>query len=314
MTDDVSRKRVVLELAGMDPPPHDGARVSAFKDHFSGHAAEYAAYRPGYPPALFAFLATLPAHRLLAWDVATGNGQAATGLSRHFARVIATDASPQQIANATTDERIEYRVAAAEDSGLAAGTVDLVTVAQALHWFDFDRFYAEARRVLGAGGVIAAWTYNLARVEPAFDRVTDRLAREVVGSFWPPERRWVDEEYRTIPFPFAEVETPAFEHAEQWDLGRLLLYFGTWSACKRYRRETGRDPVKLVQDELVAAWGEPGRVRRVHWPIYLRAGRPAAAAADPPGPAPPDRSTPPASPTSPTAAMPAKKRLDGEPA
>jgi SAM-dependent methyltransferase len=248
--------------------------VSEFKDHFSGHAAEYAAYRPGYPQSLFDFVAALPARRAVAWDAATGNGQAATGIAPHFERMVATDASPQQIANATPHERVEYRVAPAEESGLAAGSVDLVTVAQALHWFDFDRFYAEVRRVLAAGGAIAAWTYNLARVEPAFDLVTDRLARRIVGAFWPPERRWVDEEYRTIPFPFPEIAAPVFEHEEHWDLGRLLLYFGTWSACKRYRRETGRDPVKMVQDELAAAWGPAGAVRRVHWPIYLRAGRP----------------------------------------
>jgi SAM-dependent methyltransferase len=252
----------------MKPP------VSDFKDHFSGHAAEYAAYRPGYPASLFDFVAGLPARRGVAWDAATGNGQAATGIAAHFERVIATDASPQQIANAVPHERVEYRVAPAEDSGLAAGSVDLVTVAQGLHWFDFDRFYAEARRVLAPGGAIAVWTYNLARVEPAFDRITDRLARQIVGRCWPPERRWVDEEYRTIPFPFPEVATPAIAHEEQWDLGRLLLYFGTWSACKRYRQETGRDPAKLVQDELAATWGPPGAVRRVHWPIYLRAGRP----------------------------------------
>jgi SAM-dependent methyltransferase len=246
--------------------------MTTFKDHFSGHAADYAAYRPGYPGALFDFVAALPARRGVAWDAATGNGQAATGLAGHFERVIATDASPQQLANATPRSGVDYRVAPSEDSGLPAGTVDLVAVAQALHWFDFDRFYAEARRVLAPGGAIAVWTYNLARVEPAFDRLTDRLAYQIVGSFWPPERRWVDEEYRTIPFPFAEVAVPALEHAEHWDLGRLLRYFGTWSACKRYRAETGNDPVKMLQDELTAGWGAPGTVRRVHWPIYLRAG------------------------------------------
>ncbi|HVT17307.1 MAG TPA: class I SAM-dependent methyltransferase [Thermoanaerobaculia bacterium] len=248
--------------------------AAGFKDHFSGHAADYAAYRPGYPAALFVYVATLPRGHGLAWDCATGNGQAATGLAPYFARVIATDASPQQIGNARPHPRIDYRVAPAESSGLAAGAVDLVTVAQALHWFELDKFFREARRVLAPGGAIAAWTYNLARVDPEIDRLTDRLARQIVGAYWPPERRWVDEEYRTIPFPFAEVEPRRIEHEEDWDLGRLLLYFGTWSSCHRYAQETGRDPVKMIQDELAAAWGPPSTLRRIHWPIYMRASRP----------------------------------------
>lgn len=244
-----------------------------FKDHFSGHAADYAAYRPGYPRALFDFIADLPERRDLALDCATGNGQAAVEIAGYFDRVIATDASAQQIAHAEAHPKVEYRVAPAEASGLADGTVDLVTVAQGLHWFDFDRFYAEVRRILAPGGVVAAWTYNLARVAPEVDAVVDRLAYKEVVSYWPPERRWVDEEYRTIPFPFREVETPRFEYEARWPLDRLVLYMRTWSSCQRYQKETGRDPIEIVREELESAWGDPNEPRRIHWPVFLRAGR-----------------------------------------
>jgi SAM-dependent methyltransferase len=253
-------------MALADPP------ASGFKDHFSGHAADYAAYRPGYPPALFELLASLPRRRALAVDVATGSGQAAIGLAERFERVLAIDASAEQLASARQHPRVEYRVARAEETGIDGGSVDLVSAAQAVHWFDFERFYAEVRRVLAPGGAVALYTYNLARVDPAFDRVLDRLARQIVGPYWPPERRWVDEEYRTLPFPFEEVPVPRLDNEAHWDLDRLLRYVATWSACQRYRRATGRDPIKMLQDELTAAWGDPAQERPVRWPIYMRAG------------------------------------------
>ena len=262
-----------MNADGPGPAAGAGAPAGApWKDHFSGHAADYAAYRPTYPEALFEHLASLPRRRAVALDCATGNGQAAVGLAERFERVVAIDASAQQLASARPHARIEYRVARAEQTGVAGGSVDLVSVAQAVHWFDFDGFYAEARRVLAPGGAVAVYTYNFARVDAAFDRVLDRLAREVVGPNWPPERRWVDEEYRTLPFPFEEAVTPRIENQAHWDLGRLLQYVATWSACRRYREATGRDPIKMVQDELTAAWGDPARPRRVRWPIFMRAG------------------------------------------
>ncbi len=242
-----------------------------FKDHFSGHAADYAAFRPTYPPALFAWAAGLPAARGLAWDCATGSGQAAVALAGHFPRVVATDASAAQIAHAVPHPRVEYGVAPAEASGLPDGAVDLVTVAQALHWFDFARFYAEVRRVLAPGGAIAVWSYDLAQFDPAVDGLVRRLARETVGPYWPPERRWVDEEYRTLPFPFAEVPAPAFHLAELWDLARFAAYLRTWSAVVRFRAVTGRDPVAELEPELAAAWGDPGEVKTVRWPLHVRA-------------------------------------------
>src|SRR3954468_13493425 len=227
----------------------------SFKDHFSGHAGTYASFRPGYPPALFDFVAALPRGRALAWDCATGNGQAAGDLAARFARVIATDASAEQRAPPEPHPNVEYRQAPAESSGLKSGSVDLVTVATAVHWFDFDRFYAEVERVLAPGGALAVWAYNLVRVTPEVDGLVDRLARQIVGPHWPPERRWVDEEYRTLPFPFAEVTPPALWIEEEWAFDRFAPYFSTWSATARYRQATGQDPVDLVRDDLARAWG-----------------------------------------------------------
>jgi SAM-dependent methyltransferase len=251
-----------------------------FKDHFSGHARDYATYRPGYPDDLIDFVAALPRRRGTAWDAGTGSGQAAKALAERFERVIGTDPSAQQIENADPHPRvarIEYRVAPAEASGLPDASIDMVTVAQAFHWFDFDRFFAEVRRVLAPGGAVALWSYNLARVDPAVDAWIDHLAHGILGSWWPPERRWDDEEYRTIPFPFPEVPTPAFHLREEWDLERYLLFIRTWSALKRFASATGRDPVDETRPRIEAAWGDPATVRPVTWPIFVRASQPIGA-------------------------------------
>jgi SAM-dependent methyltransferase len=245
-----------------------------FKDHFSGHARDYASYRPGYPEELFDFVAALPRRRGTAWDAGTGSGQAALGLAERFERVIGTDPSAPQIEHAEPHPRVEYRVAPAEASGLPDASVDLVAVAQAFHWFDFDRFFAEARRVLAPGGAVVLWSYNLCRVSPEVDAWTDRLAHGTVGPYWPPERQWVNEEYRTVPFPFPEVETPPLFLREDWDLGRYLAYIRTWSAFQRYVKETGIDPVEETRPEIEAAWGDPAAARTISWPIFLRASRP----------------------------------------
>lgn len=243
-----------------------------FKDHFSGHASTYASFRPSYPPELLDFVASLSRRHALAWDCATGNGQAAVGLAERFAHVIATDASTQQLALAMPHPNVGYRQALADESGLASGSVDLVTVATAVHWFDFDRFYAEVERVLAPGGALAVWAYNLVRVTPEVDVLVDRLARQIVGSYWPPERRWVDEDYRTLPFPFAEVTPPPLWIEEDWDFDRFVSYFSTWSSTNRYREAKGQDPVDLVRDDLARAWGDPAQVRTVRWPVMMRAG------------------------------------------
>lgn len=243
-----------------------------FKDHFSTHAGGYARYRPRYPAELFAFLASVSPGRRLAWDCATGNGQAAVGLADHFEQVIATDASARQIGEAEPHPRVTYRTGLAERSGLDGGSVDLTTVAQALHWFDFDAFFAEARRVAAPGGLLAVWVYDLLRVAPAVDAVLLRYHEEIVGPHWPPERKWVDERYQSIPFPFEEIPAPAFEMRAEWTLDDLTGYLGTWSAAKRYQKERGEDPLDLIRPDLEAAWGGPA-AREIRWPLILRVGK-----------------------------------------
>jgi SAM-dependent methyltransferase len=246
----------------------------SFSDHFSGVASEYAEYRPRYPELLFDWLAGLAARRELAWDCATGSGQAAVALASRFERVIATDASAEQIAAASSHPRIEYRVAPAEASGLDLASADLVTVAQALHWFDRQAFYAEARRVLRRDGVVAAWTYGHPTLdEPRTDAALQRFYSETVGPYWPKERALVDAGYRTIDFPFHEVEAPAFEMETRWPLATLLGYVATWSAVTRFRAARGEDPVTELAQAFAAAWGNPEVPRRITWPLALRVGR-----------------------------------------
>lgn len=246
--------------------------MAEFKDHFSTRSADYAKYRPAYPPALFDWLATVTPACDIAWDVGTGSGQAALGLARYFKRVIATDAAEAQVRNAAPHERVSYRVMPAERTNLANGSVDLVTVAQAVHWFDFDRFYDEVRRVLKPGGVIAVWTYGGNRVTPEVDAVVRRYYTEIVGPYWPPERQLVDSQYRTIPFPFDEIETPRFRMQQYWRLGDLFGYLGTWSATRRYAQVCGENPLELIREPLASAWGTQD-VRTIEWAFHVRAGR-----------------------------------------
>jgi SAM-dependent methyltransferase len=243
----------------------------SFKDHFSKQASDYAKFRPGYPQELFDYLGSIAPTRQLAWDCGTGNGQAAVGLATVFDRVIATDASEKQIANAQSHERVEYRVTQAEKSDLESASIDLIMVAQALHWFDLDRFYDEVRRVLKKNSVLAASAYNLLHVEPAIDEVINRYYYEVVGPFWPPERELV-ENFADLLFPFPEIKTPPFEIIAQWQLENLIGYLRSWSATQRFVAAKNRDPLEIIAGELRAAWGDAKGPRRVVWPLTLRVG------------------------------------------
>ncbi|MFL6621765.1 MAG: class I SAM-dependent methyltransferase [Sulfurifustaceae bacterium] len=247
--------------------------MAEFKDHFSAQSASYAKYRPGYPDALFDWLATLTDAHDVAWDVGTGSGQAALGLARHFAKVIATDPAEAQLRSAVAHPHILYRVLPAEQTDFSDASVDLITVAQALHWFDFDRFYAEVRRVLKPAGTIAVWTYGLIEISPAIDILVRRLHDDVVGRYWPPERQHVIDRYRKIPFPFPEVQAPAFALSADWTLDDLIGYFGTWSGLQRYVKALGRDPVDAIRAALTQAWGKSSARRTVTWPLHLRVGR-----------------------------------------
>lgn len=244
--------------------------MGTFKDHFSAKAPAYAAFRPRYPQALFDFLVGLAPGRELAWDCGTGNGQAAASLSERFARVVATDPSSGQLANATPHPRVEYRVARENDSGLRDASADLVTAAQALHWFDLRAFFGEARRVLRPSGVLAAWCYvDPALEDPALDRVLQDYAGTVEKS-WPPERKYTLDGYRSIAFPFPDLEAPKFWLEMSPTLPEFAGYLRTWSATQRYVEAHGRDPVNDVEAELGKLWGAPSARRPMRWPLYLR--------------------------------------------
>jgi len=244
-----------------------------FKDHFSGHAADYAKFRPRYPNELFAYLASISPSRTRAWDCATGNGQAAIALTTQFDGVIATDASAKQLESAPPDPRVQYCVAAAEKNGLESHSIDLITVAQALHWFDLSKFFAEAKRVLKPQGILAVWSYNLVTIAPEIDRIIDRFYHETVGPFWPSERQIVEAGYRTIDFPFDEIESPPFRMETRWTFDRLLGYVRTWSATQKFIAANKFDPVHQLESELVEIWQPHHPPRTIVWPLSLRVGR-----------------------------------------
>lgn len=249
---------------------------TSFPDHFTAVAEAYGRYRPGYPSALFSYLSRLAPGRNLAWDCACGSGQAARALAPYFRSVLATDASMRQLDQALWHPRIAYRVAVAESSPLCEASADLITVAQALHWFDLPRFLAEAGRVLVPNGVLAVWNYGVLRMGDGMDELIDHLYGKVLGDYWPPERRMVESGLDEVTLPFPEVSAPAFAMKAQWSRARLLGYLGTWSAVARYRKACGEDPLQPFERELHRLWPDDGEMRTVTWPLRLRVGiRPA---------------------------------------
>jgi ubiquinone/menaquinone biosynthesis C-methylase UbiE len=242
-----------------------------FKDHFSRQAADYAKFRPRYPREMFEYLGTITPSREIAWDCATGNGQAALELANVFYHVIATDASESQIANAQPHSRVAYKVAPAEQSDLQSCKFDLVLVAQALHWLNHSRFYPEVRRVLKENGVFAASAYNLLRTDRPVKEIVKRYYYEIVGPYWPPERALI-EKFEEIPFPFSERETPEFEIVAEWNLDHLVGYLRSWSSTQRFIAATNRNPLDQIITDLEKAWGDPQTTKRIVWPLVLRVG------------------------------------------
>ncbi len=245
----------------------------SFKDHFSGISAVYRTARPHYPAALFEWLAGQAPDRQVAWDAGCGNGQASVALAEHFDRVVATDPSAQQIANAEPHPRVEYRVEKSEVSSLPDASVSLVTVAQALHWFDLDRFYAEVRRVAKPGGLFAAWTYDLCSISDAVDPIVNHLYECTVGPYWPPERRHTENGYADLPMPFDMLEVPPLAMSADWTMAQFCAYLRTWSATQRYQAAKGEDPVAAIEPVLAQAWGNPEQPQAIVWPLTVRAGR-----------------------------------------
>ena len=245
----------------------------SFKDHFSGHSNRYAQARPTYPTGLIDYVAAQAPGRSLAWDCGAGNGQASVLLAERFAQVLATDASAQQLAHAMEHPRVTYRMAREQSCGLADGTADLVTVAQAAHWFDLESYYRECRRVLRPRGVVAIWCYGTHRVDAAIDEATRLFYDGTLDGCWPPERAMVDALYRTLDFPFDEFIAPSFELRCDWSLDQLLGYIETWSAVQRFVQAHGRSPMPDLTNALTPLWGDPAHARAVSWPVGLRAGR-----------------------------------------
>ncbi|MBL4571991.1 MAG: class I SAM-dependent methyltransferase [Gammaproteobacteria bacterium] len=245
-----------------------------FKDHFSGHAQAYADARPSYPDELFEFLYSECQQHDLVWDCATGNGQAAMSLAKTFKRVIATDGSAEQIKQAQPRENIEYRQMTAEQPLLNKNSCDLITVAQALHWFDTDVFFEKAKTCLKPEGVLAVWCYAAHQINESIDAVVEKLYGEILGEYWPPERRLVERYYRDVSFPFATSFERDFVMTCEWNLQQLCGYFTSWSALQRYRKKNGSDPLQLVIEDLREAWGtDPEKTHVVTWPLKVKLAR-----------------------------------------
>ncbi len=241
-------------------------------DHFSAVSGDYARFRPGYPEALFDWVAGVCAEHGLAWDVACGSGQATRALAARFRHVVGTDASAAQLQGAAAVPNVEWRVATAERSGFEDRSVDLITVAQALHWFDLEAFWSECRRVLRPGGVVAVWCYGTAVLQhEAANRVFQNFYHEVIGRFWPAGRRMVEEGYAGVAFPFQRVPSPSFSMNAEWGVDEMAGYCASWSATKRCREETGVDPIPALRKALKRELLEV-RVE-IPWPLVVHAGR-----------------------------------------
>ncbi|MEO7997611.1 MAG: class I SAM-dependent methyltransferase [Gemmatimonadaceae bacterium] len=251
---------------------------NAFPDHFSKVASGYSAFRPNYPDSLFKALVEVVGREKSAnafvWDCAAGNGQASLALAEHFKRVFATDASVAQISGAPVHANLTRAAATAEACPLRAGSVDVVTVAQALHWFNFERFYAEVKRVLAPNGVIAVWSYGLVRVDTnaRLEAAIDHFSEQTIKDWWPTERRYVNEAYTTLPFPFELIEFPPQHMSASWTQQQLLGYLRTWSSVSKKRAADGVDPVLAFESILAAAWGTAPEIT-LRWPLAVLVGR-----------------------------------------
>ncbi len=242
------------------------------KDNFSQQADLYARFRPTYPQQLFKYLFSLLENRQCAWDCATGNGQVAVELANYFNEVYATDLSANQLKNAVQKPNIYYSKQPAEQTTFSDGMFDLVTVGQAIHWFKFDAFYKEVKRTLRPGGILAVFGYGLMSSDGEVDDIIRHFYVNIVGSYWDAERRYIEEEYKTIPFPFKEMSTPVFTMHCHWTSEQLVGYLSTWSAVQHYKKERGEDAVDLVKTLLQQAWGKDA-IKTFTCPVLARVGK-----------------------------------------
>ncbi len=242
------------------------------KDNFSTRSDLYAKFRPTYPDELFSFLITQVPQRDTAWDCGTGNGQVAAELTIFFKQVQGTDISQSQLDNAVQLPNIVYTQQLAEHTNFADESFDLITVAQAIHWFKFDEFYNEVKRVLKPQGIIAVMGYGVISITPEVNTVVDKLYTDIIGPYWDKERRYIDEHYQTIPFPFKEINCPSFNITRHWTADHLIGYLETWSAVKHYQQQNGTNPLDLIKHDLHRAWGDADG-RTVTFPVLLRVGK-----------------------------------------
>lgn len=249
--------------------------AASFKDYFSKHAQDYAKYRPRYPEDLFKYLAEITPEHQAVWDCGTGNGQVALSLTSYFQQVYATDASESQIAQAFPHEKIQYQVARAEQTNLADRSVDLVTVGQALHWFNLEGFYQEVRRVVKPQGAIAIWAYGFFEIPTEEASLIQVLAEfySLIEPFWPPERKLVEQKYQSISFPFNEEITPSFSMTTEWTVENLIGYLFTWSATQQFIEQNSFEEVAVLANQIKTAWGNSESTKVISWPIYIRVGR-----------------------------------------
>lgn len=241
-------------------------------DNFSSGAADYALYRPGSPDGIFDFLYEQVSDHNTAWDCGTGNGQVAIRLSDKFNQVYATDISSAQLALAEHRHNVTYLQERAEQTSLADNSVDLITIAQAIHWFDFDNFYKEVRRVARPGALIAAWTYSLFSMTPEIDKVIAHFYWDITRNYWDKERAHIDAGYSTIPFPFREIKAPELQIIKSYTLDQLIGYLRTWSGMQHYIKQEKKDPIDLIIADLKNAWGSD-TYHEIRWPVHVRAGR-----------------------------------------
>jgi ubiquinone/menaquinone biosynthesis C-methylase UbiE len=244
----------------------------SFKDQFSEQACVYAAFRPDYSESIFIFLNDLVTENFLALDCGTGNGQTAESLSNYFKNVLACDPSRKLLGQARKKSNIFYFQSTAEWIALRGKTINLITVSQAIHWVNFNQFYDEVKQLLKPKGIIAFWGYNLPRINAKIDNILDYLYSDILGDYWQNERKYIDEEYKTIPFPFDEIKTPVFKMKTQWELKRFLGYIGSWSAVQNYLNKNELNPLELIKEKLIIAWGSEEKYE-IDWPIFIRVGR-----------------------------------------
>lgn len=245
----------------------------SFKDYFSAQSKEYSLYRPKYPAELFEYLSSIAPEHELAWDCATGNGQAAVGLVPFFKKIIATDASPKQLEYAISEPAITYKRALAEESGLPSESVDLLTVATAIHWIDTERFYPEVRRILKPRGVIAVWLYDHCRIEENIDLISIEYSENTVGQYWPIENRKAWDFEKSVDFPFEKISAPEFLLKVNWDLNEYLKYLHTWSSTQNYIAKTGKDPIEDLRKKLKDTWKNENEKKEVTWKLVMKVGR-----------------------------------------